>query len=101
MWMTKKRWKNQVQLRPLKKFFPTGRVGILSFVALATIKRRAEYDVHESLSSEKNSVSRSSEAKRSSFELSFFPMAVEFMTVSSRAITTTGTGVTVFAVFGL
>ena len=57
--------------------------------------------VHESLSSEKNSVSRSSEAKRSSFKLSFLPRAAEFASVSSRAITTTGTGVAVLAVLGL
>lgn len=58
-------------------------------------------NLHEFLSSEKNSVSRSSEAKRNSFKLSFFPIAAEFVSVSSRAITTTGMGVAVFAVLGL
>ena len=46
-------------------------------------------------------MSKSSEARRSSFKFNFFPIAPEFVSVSSRAITTTGTGVAVFAVFGL
>ena len=64
-------------------------------------KGSVECNVQEFLSSEKKSVSKSSEAKRSSFKLSLFPIAVEFVSVSSRAITTTGTGVAVFAVLGL
>ena len=58
-------------------------------------------NAREFLSSPKNSVRRSSEAKRSSLRLSFFPRAEELVSVSSRAMTTTGTGVAVFAVFGL
>lgn len=55
----------------------------------------------ESLSSEKNSVKSSAGARRNSFKLSFLPNAPEFVSVSSRAITTTGTGVAVLAVLGL
>lgn len=58
-------------------------------------------DLHESLSREKNSVRISSEASLSSLRLSFFPMAEELVSVSSRAMTTTGTVVADFAVFGL
>ena len=55
----------------------------------------------EFLSSAKNSLSRSSDASRSSFKFSAFPMAPEFVSVSSRAMTTTGMVVAVLAVFGL
>jgi hypothetical protein len=58
-------------------------------------------NARESLSREKNSVNRSPEANRNSFKFNFFPNAVEFVSVSSRAMTTTGTGVAVFAVLGL
>ena len=58
-------------------------------------------DARESLSREKNSDSRSSEARRSSFRLSFLPSEDELVSVSSRATTTTGTGVELFAVLGL
>lgn len=58
-------------------------------------------DVHESLSREKNSVRRSAEANLSSFKFRAFPIAPELVSVASRAITTTGTGVAVFAVLGL
>jgi len=57
--------------------------------------------VRESLSREKNSDSSSSEARRSSFRLSFFPSEDELVSVASRATTTTGTGVALFAVLGL
>ena len=57
--------------------------------------------LQESLSSWKNSVRRSGDAKRSSFRFNFLPKAPEFVSVSSRAITTTGTGVADFAVLGL
>ena len=46
-------------------------------------------------------MSRSSDASRSSFKFSFFPIAPEFVSVSSLAMTTTGTGVAVLAVLGL
>ena len=59
------------------------------------------YNARESLSSEKNSVKRSPEANLSSFKFNFLPKAVELVSVSSRAMTTTGTGVADFAVFGL
>ncbi len=55
----------------------------------------------EFLSRAKNSVRRSSEASLSSLWPRAFPMADELVSVSSRATTTTGTGVAVFAVFGL
>lgn len=58
-------------------------------------------NVRSSLSREKNSDSRSSEARRSSFRLSFLPSKDELVSVSSRVTTTTGTGVAVFAVLGL
>ncbi len=58
-------------------------------------------DSREFLSKEKNSFSRSSLAKRSSFKFNFFPNAPEFVSVSSRAMTMTGTGVADLAVFGL
>ena len=57
--------------------------------------------VREFLSRAKNSDNRSSEARRSSLRLSFLPNAPEAVSVSSRAITTTGTGVAFFAVLGL
>ena len=76
-------------------------MGILLKILANYQKKSVECIVHEFLSSEKKSLSKSSEAKRSSFKLSFFPIAVEFVSVSSRAITTTGTGATVFAVLGL
>jgi hypothetical protein len=53
------------------------------------------------LSRLKNSVRRSSEASLSSLRLRAFPMPDELVSVWSRATTTTGTGVAVFAVFGL
>lgn len=53
------------------------------------------------MSREKNSFSRSSEASLSSFRFSFLPKAPELVSVSSLAITTTGTTAAVFAVFGL
>lgn len=65
------------------------------------MESRKRKHVREFLSREKNSVNRSSEARRNSFRLSFLPIAPELVSVSSRAITTTGTGVAVFAVFGL
>ena len=58
----------------------------------------------EFLSSPKNSVRRSSEARRSSLILVFFlPRAEELVSVSSRAMTTTGSVVAILAVslFGL
>jgi len=58
-------------------------------------------NARESLSREKNSDSRSPEARRSSFRLSFLPSEDELVSVSSRATTTTGTGVALFAVLGL
>jgi hypothetical protein len=58
-------------------------------------------DIREFLSSEKNSFKISSEASLSSFRFNFLPKAPEFVSVSSRATTTTGTTVAVFAVFGL
>src|ERR1700679_1351926 len=58
-------------------------------------------NVRESLSREKNSDSRPSEARRSSFRLSFLPSKDELVSVLSRAITTTGTGVALFGVLGL
>lgn len=58
-------------------------------------------DSREFLSKEKKSFNRSSLAKRSSFKFNFFPNAPEFVSVSSRATTTTGTGVVDLAVFGL
>lgn len=58
-------------------------------------------DIREFLSRAKNSFSKSSDASLSSFKFSFLPNAPELVSVSSRAITTTGTGVAVFAVFGL
>ena len=51
--------------------------------------------------SEKNSDNRSPVANRNSFRFNFFANAVEFVSVSSRATTTTGTGIADFAVFGL
>ena len=57
--------------------------------------------VREFLSRVKNSDNRSSEARRSSLRLSFFPNAPDAVSVSSRAITTTGTGIALFAVLGL
>jgi hypothetical protein len=44
---------------------------------------------------------RSSEARRSSLRLRYFPIAPELVSVDSWAITRTGVGVAVFAVFGL
>jgi len=70
-------------------------------IFLMTSKVDQKNNIREFLSNEKNSVSKSSEANRSSFKLSFFPMAPELVSVSLRAITTTGTAVAVFAVFGL
>jgi hypothetical protein len=64
-------------------------------------KSTDEGDSHESLSREKNSDNRSSEARRSSFKLSFLPNEDELVSVSSRATTTTGIGVALFAVLGL
>lgn len=58
-------------------------------------------NIQEFLSSAKKSESRSSDANLSSFKLSFFPSADELVSVSSRAMTTTGTGVADFAVLGL
>ena len=58
-------------------------------------------NIHESLSSAKNSFRRSSEASRKSLSLSSLLRATEFISVSSRATTTTGTGVAFLAVLGL
>lgn len=57
--------------------------------------------VREFLSRAKNSDNRSPEARRSSLRLSFLPNAPEAVSVSSRTITTTGTGAAFFAVLGL
>ena len=70
-------------------------------MVLEKYKAQMMGDLRESLSREKNSDSRSSEAKRSSFRLSFLPSKDELVSVSSRATTTTGTGVALFAVLGL
>ena len=53
------------------------------------------------MSNAKNSVNKSAGARRKSFKLNFLPKAVEFVSVSSRAMTTTGTGDAVLAVLGL
>lgn len=54
-----------------------------------------------SLSTPKKEVRRSSGARRRSLRLSFFARAAELVSVSSLAITTTGTGDEFFAVLGL
>ena len=58
-------------------------------------------NLHESLSREKNSDSRSSEARRRSFRLRCLASEEELVSVVSRATTTTGTEVAPFAVLGL
>ena len=58
-------------------------------------------NVREFLSTEKNSLRRSSDASLSSLRFSFLPNALELVSVSSRAMTTTGTVVAVLAVLGL
>ena len=60
-----------------------------------------EGDSREFLSREKNSFSRSSDARRRSLRFKVLPNTPDGTSVVSRAITKTGTGVAVLAVLGL